>query len=187
MATTADLRVGAVLKYNGEPCLVLESEHRTPGNLRAFYQVKLRNLRTGKTFENRYRSGESIEFLRVERRDYQYLYKDGESFIFMNPENYDQFPVSEAALGEQARFLKEGDSVQIAFNDTEIISADLPQHVNLRVTYTEPGVRGDTATNVSKPATLETGAIIQVPIFVNEGDLLRIDTRTGSYVERVKN
>lgn len=187
MATTADLRVGAVLKYNGEPCLVLESEHRTPGNLRAFYQVKLRNLRTGKTFENRYRSGESIEFLRVERRDYQYLYKDGESFIFMNPENYDQFPVGEAALGEQARFLKEGDSVQIAFNDTEIISADLPQHVNLRVTYTEPGVRGDTATNVSKPATLETGAIIQVPIFVNEGDLLRIDTRTGSYVERVKN
>lgn len=187
MATTADLRVGAVLKYNNEPCLVLESEHRTPGNLRAFYQVKLRNLRTGKTFENRYRSGEGIEFLRVERRDYQYLYKDGESFIFMNPENYDQFPVSEAALGEQARFLKEGDSVQIAFNDTEIISADLPQHVNLKVTYTEPGVRGDTATNVSKPATLETGAIIQVPIFVNEGDMLRIDTRTGSYVERVKN
>lgn len=187
MATTADLRVGAVLRFNGDACLVLESEHRTPGNLRAFYQVKMRNLRSGKTFEQRFRSGETIDLLRVERRDYQYLYKDGESFIFMNPETYDQFPVSEAALGDQARFLKEGDNVQIAFNDTEIVSAELPSHVNLVVTYTEPGVRGDTATNVTKPATLETGAIIQVPIFVNEGDKLRIDTRTGSYIERVKN
>ncbi len=187
MATTADLRVGAVLRFNGDACLVLESEHRTPGNLRAFYQVKMRNLRSGKTFEQRFRSGETIDLLRVERRDYQYLYKDGESFIFMNPETYDQFPVSEAALGEQSRFLKEGDNVQIAFNDTEIVSADLPSHVNLIVTYTEPGVRGDTATNVTKPATLETGAIIQVPIFVNEGDRLRIDTRTGAYIERVKN
>jgi len=172
MATTADLRVGAFLKYNGELCQVLESEHRTPGNLRAFYQVKLRVLRNGKLLENRYRSGETIEFVRVERNDYQYLYRDGESYVFMDVNTYDQIPVDANIVGNAAKLMKENQEV--------------PPHVHLRVTQTEPGVRGDTATNVLKPATVETGAIIQVPIFVNKGDMLRIDTRNGEYVERVK-
>lgn len=187
MATTADLRVGAVLKYNNEPCLVLESQHRTPGNLRAFYQVKLRNLRTGRSFEERFRSGESLEFLRIEKKEFQYLYRDGDSFIFMDQESYDQIPVSEIAVGDAARFLKESGSAFITFNDTEILAVELPPHVNLVVIDTEPGVRGDTASgNVMKPGKLETGATIQIPLFVNTGELIRIDTRTGSYMERVK-
>lgn len=186
MATTADLRPGAVIRFNNELCTVLESEHRTPGNLRAFYQVKMRVMRSGKLLENRFRSGETIEFVRVERNNYQYLYRDGDAYVFMDPNSYEQHFVDGVVVGEAAKFMKEGQEVQLAFNDTTCLSADLPPHVHLRVTATEPGVRGDTATNVLKPATLETGAIISVPIFVNEGDLLRIDTRSGDYIERVK-
>ncbi|MGA1307668.1 MAG: elongation factor P, partial [Candidatus Kapaibacteriota bacterium] len=173
-------------KYNGDLCEVLESEHRTPGNLRAFYQVKLRVLRTGKLLENRYRSGETIEFVRVERNDYQYLYRDGESYVFMDVNTYDQIPVDANIVGNAAKLMKENQAVQLTSDETSVLSVELPPHVHLRVTQTEPGVRGDTATNVLKPATVETGAIIQVPIFVNEGDMLRIDTRNGEYVERVK-
>ncbi len=186
MSTTADLRRGAVIKFNNDPCLVLESEHRTPGNLRAFYQVKMRNLRSGKLLENRFRSGESIDFLRVEKRVFQYLYKDGDSFVFMNNDDYEQISVDPKIVGDVAKFLKEGVNVDISTNEGEVMSVDAPAHVNLRVTHTEPGVRGDTVNNIMKPATLETGAAITVPIFVNEGDLIRIDTATGSYIERVK-
>jgi elongation factor P len=186
MATTADLRIGAVIKFNNDLCTVLESEHRTPGNLRAFYQVKMRNMRTGKLLENRFRSGETIEFVRVDRKNYQYLYKDGESFMFMDVDTYDQIPVDAEIVGDAAKFMKEGQEAQLALNDMTVLSVEIPTHVNLRVVSTEPGLRGDTATNVLKPATLETGAIIGVPIFVNEGDMLRIDTRTSSYMERVK-
>lgn len=186
MATTADLKKGAVLKFNNEPCLILESEHRTPGNLRAFYQVKMRNLRTGKLTETRFRSGETLEFLRVEKREFQFLYKDGDSFVFMDKDNYDQVTVEPKSVGDYAKFLKEGSDAFLTFNDTEILSVEMPAHANLRVVQTEPGVKGDSVNNIMKPATLETGAEIQVPIFVNEGDLLRIDTSTGSYIERVK-
>jgi elongation factor P len=186
MATTADLRKGAVLKFNNEPCLILESEHRTPGNLRAFYQVKMRNLRTGKLTETRFRSGESLEFLRVEKREYQYLYKDGDSFVFMDKDSYEQVTVDPKSVGDYAKYLKEGSDAYLTFNDTEILAVEMPTHVNLRVTQTEPGVKGDSVNNIMKPATLETGAEIQVPIFVNEGDLIRIDTTSASYIERVK-
>lgn len=186
MATTADLRKGAVLKFNNEPCLILESEHRTPGNLRAFYQVKMRNLRTGKLTETRFRSGESLEFLRVEKREYQYLYKDGDSFVFMDKDSYEQVTVDSKSVGDYAKYLKEGSDAYLTFNDTEILAVETPTHVNLRVMQTEPGVKGDSVNNIMKPATLETGAEIQVPIFVNEGDLIRIDTTSASYIERVK-
>ena len=165
---------------------MLESEHRTPGNLRAFYQVKLRVLRTGKLLENRYRSGETIEFVRVEKRDFQYLYRDGDSYVFMDTSSYDQIPVDSIIVGNAAKLMKENQEVQLTFDEVSVLNVELPSHVQLRVVHTEPGVRGDTATNVLKPATVETGASIQVPIFVNEGDLLRIDTRTGEYIERVK-
>lgn len=186
MATTADLRKGAVIKFNNEPCLVLESEHRTPGNLRAFYQVKMRNLRSGKLLENRFRSGETIEFLRVERREFQFLYKDGDDFVFMDNESYEQVTVPPAAVGDGARFLKETMNVEISMNDAEILAVDLPQHVTLRVVQSEPAARGDTVNNVMKPAVLETGATISVPSFVNEGDLIRIESATGTYMDRVK-
>ncbi len=186
MGTTSDLRPGAVIKYNGENCQVLESEHRTPGNLRAFYQVKLRNLRTGKLLENRFRSGESIDFVRVERHNYQFLYKEGENFIFMNNENYEQIPVEAAIIGNAVNFLKENQEVQIAFEETQVLSLEMPPTVSLRIIHTEPGLKGDTATNVLKPSTVETGASVSVPLFINEGDLIKVDTRTGSYLERVK-
>jgi len=180
------LRPGAVIKYNGELCVVLESEHRTPGNLRAFYQVKMRVQRTGKLLENRFRSGESIEFIRVERRTYQYLYRDGNSLYFMNLADYEQIPVDSELVGDSVKFLKENEEVQLAMVDGTVIGVELPPHVNLLVTHTEPGLKGDTATNVMKPAVVETGASIQVPLFINENDVVRIDSRTGAYIERVK-
>jgi len=184
--TTSDLRPGSVINFNGEMHVVLESEHRTPGNLRAFYQVKMRNMRTGKLCENRFRSGESIEFIRVEKHEYQYLYRDGETLFFMDMNSYEQIPVDSSALGPEADYLTENQDVMLAFVNEKVISVEIPQHVNLRIIHTEPGLKGDTATNVLKPATLESGATVQVPLFINEGDVIRIDTKTGGYIERVK-
>lgn len=187
MATTADLRVGAVIRHNGELCVVLESIHRTPGNLRAFYQVKMRVIKTGKLREERFRSGETIEFVRVETRNFQYLYKDSDMFMFMDQESYDQIPVPAEIVGDGAKFMKEGMEVQIARDEADnVVQVTMPNHVAVRVIATEPGVRGDTATNVLKPATVETGATVMVPLFVNEGDLIRVDTANGSYMDRVK-
>jgi len=187
MATTDDLRVGAVIRHNGELCVVLESIHRTPGNLRAFYQVKMRVIKTGKLREERFRSGETIEFVRVETRNFQYLYKDSDMFMFMDQESYDQIPVPAEIVGDGAKFMKEGMEVQIARDEADnVVQVTMPNHVAVRVTATEPGVRGDTATNVLKPATVETGATVMVPLFVNEGDLIRVDTANGSYMDRVK-
>ncbi len=184
--STSDLRPGAIIIFNGEMNTVLESEHRTPGNLRAFYQVKMRNLRTGKTYENRFRSGESIEFVRVEKKDYQYLYADGNTLFFMDMQTFDQIPVDMELVGDAFKFLKENQDVTLAFVDNQVIFVELPPHVNLEIVHTEPGLKGDTATNVLKPATVESGAEVQVPLFINEGDFIRVDTRTGQYIERVK-
>jgi elongation factor P len=146
----------------------------------------MRNMKTGRLSEYRFRSGESIEFVYVERKNYQYLYRDGNTFYFMDMETFEQIPLDEDLVGNAVNFLTENQEVQINFVDGQPIGVELPPHVNLRVVQTEPGVRGDTATNVLKPAVLESGYTIQVPIFVNEGDLIRVDTRTGEYVERVK-
>ncbi|MCO6465747.1 MAG: elongation factor P [Bradyrhizobiaceae bacterium] len=187
MATTADLRIGAVIRFNGELCVVLESIHRTPGNLRAFYQVKMRVIKTGKLKEERFRSGETIEFVRVETNNFQYLYRDADLFMFMDTNTYDQIPVPADLVGDGAKFLKEGMEVQIGRDEEgNVVTLTVPPHVTLRVEHTEPGVRGDTATNVLKPATVETGAQVSVPLFVNEGDLIRVDTATGNYLDRVK-
>jgi elongation factor P len=186
MGSTADLRPGAFILFNNEICQVLESEHRTPGNLRAFYQVKMRNLKSGKMLENRYRSGESIDFLRIEKHNYQYIYRDGTTLHFMNMENYEQIPVEADLVGDSVNYLKENQDVQIIFEGVNILGVDLPSHVNLRIVTTDPGYKGDTATNVLKPAVVETGATVQVPLFINEGDLVRVDSKNGAYVERVK-
>jgi elongation factor P len=187
MATTADFRVGMVIKYNGELHRIDEFIHRTPGNLRAFVQAKLRNLRNGRVTENRFRSGEEVEEVRVEQKEFQYLYHDGASYQFMDKESYEQMPVEEKALGDAAKFLKEGETVQLMLVGMDVIGSEVPPNVELKVVETVPGVRGDSATGSTKPAKVETGATVNVPLFINEGDVIRVDTRSGAYLERVKN
>ncbi len=187
MATTADFRIGMVIRFNGELHRIEEYIHRTPGNLRAFVQAKLRSLKSGRVTETRFRSGEEVEEVRVEQKEFQYLFHDGASFQFMDKESYEQIPVDEKALGEGAQFLKEGETVQLQMVGMDIVAAEIPFNVELKVIETVPGVRGDTATGAQKPAKVETGATVNVPLFINEGDIIRVDTRSGKYLERVNN
>jgi elongation factor P len=186
MANTGDLFKGAFIKHNNELCQVMEYQHRTPGNLRAFYQVVLRNVKTGKQMEHRFRAGESVEMIRVEFKEMQYLYKDGTSLVVMDPETFDQVYIEESLVGDAAKFLKEEMMLKLSFEGDVAIGAEAPTFVILEITYAEPGVKGDTATNTLKPATLDNGAQVMVPLFVNVGDKVKVDTRTGDYVERVK-
>lgn len=186
MANTGDVKVGSILRYNGELCLVTEFQHRTPGNLRAFYQAKMKNLKTGKVVENRFRSGEEVEIARVEFKEMQFIYPEGEHMVVMDNDTFDQVHIPTEMFGENAKLLKEGMMVKVAFESDNPIVAEPPTFVELEVTYTEPGVRGDTATNTLKPATVETGAIVNVPLFVNQGEVIKIDTRDWSYVGKVK-
>jgi|SRR6185437_9330307 len=186
MATTSDLSKGAFLRYNNELVVVLEYEHRTPGNLRAFYQVKMRNIRSGKLVENRFRAGEEITLVRVETRNYQYLYKEGNTLVCMDIESYEQVNVPEELFGDSLKFMKEGMNVILSFDGDTPVYAEPQKSVELEVTYTEPGMKGDTATKTLKPATLETGAIIKVPLFIEIGEKIRVDTSTGDYMDRVK-
>jgi elongation factor P len=187
MATISDLSKGNYVRYNGEVMQIEELLHRTPGNLRAFYQVKMRNVRNGKVAENRFRPGDEIEILRVETKEYQYLYADGDSLVCMDNQTFDQIYLDKALLGDAANYIKEEVTLLIAFeNGTTPITAEAPAHVVLQVEYTEPGVQGDTATRTLKPAKMENGVEIRVPLFINTGEKIKIDTRTGAYVERVK-
>ena len=186
MADTGDINIGSVIRFNGELYQITEYQHRTPGNLRAFYQAKMRNLVNGKQTENRFRAGEMVEVARVEYKMMQYLYKDGEHLVLMDNETFEQVYISEAMVGASTKFLKEEMLLKVAFEGDNPILAEPPTFVELLITYSEPGVKGDTATNTLKTATLETGAIVNVPLFVNEGEKIKVDTRTGTYVERVK-
>jgi elongation factor P len=187
MATVSDLNKGNYMRYNGEVVQVEELLHRTPGNLRAFYQIKMRNVRNGKVAENRFRPGDEVEILRVETKEYQYLYADGNSLVCMDSETFEQIYLDKALLGDSAKFIKEEMILLIAFeNGTNPITAEAPSHVTMEVKYTEPGLAGDTATRTLKPATLENGAEVRVPLFVNAGEKVKVDTRTGEYIERVK-
>jgi len=186
MADTGDINVGSVIRMNGELMQIMEWQHRTPGNLRAFYQARMRNLINGKQIENRFRSGETVEVVRVEYKQMQFIYVEGEFAVVMDNESYEQIHVPMILFGDSAQFLKEGMEVKISFEGDNVILAEAPTFVVCEITYTEPGVKGDTATNTLKPATLDTGAKVNVPLFCNEGDLVKVDTRTASYVERVK-
>jgi elongation factor P len=186
MANTGDLFRGCFIKHNNELCQVMEYQHRTPGNLRAFYQVVLKNVKSGKQMEHRYRAGESVEMVRIEFKEMQYLYKDGNSLVLMDPESYDQIYVEESIFGNASQFLKEEMIVKVSFEGDTCIGGEAPTFVILEVTYTEPGLKGDTATNTLKPAKLDNGAEVRVPLFCNVGDKVKVDTRTGEYVERVK-
>jgi elongation factor P len=186
MATTSDIHLGSVIRFNGELCIITEYQHRTPGNLRAFYQAKMKNVKTGKSAEYRFRSGEEVELIRLEYKELQYIYKEGEHLVCMDNETYEQVHIPADLFGDNARFLKEEMIVKVAFEGDTPIIGDVPTFVELEITYTEPGERGNTATNTLKAATLETGAVVQVPLFVNIGEVIKIDTRTSAYCGKVK-
>lgn len=187
MSTASDLSVGQFIRHNGELVQITEYIHRTPGNLRAFYQAKMKNVKSGKAVENRFNPGEKVDIIRVEVRELSYLYKEDNMLVCMDNETFEQYNIDEAYFGDAAKFLTEGLVVLVSFEEGDNpIGAQPPTHVELEVTYTEPGVKGDTATNTLKPATLSTGAEIMVPLFVDMNDKIKIDLRTISYVERVK-
>ena len=187
MGNTADIRKGLTIRFNNDIYSVVEFLHVKPGKGAAFVRTKLKSVSTGKVLDNTFPTSAKLDIVRVERRQYQYLYREGDSYVMMETETYEQIPVLEEKM-PNAKFIKEGDMVEILFNtaDDNILTVDLPQTVVLEVTYTEPGIKGDTATNTLKPATVETGAEVRVPLFINNGDFVKIDTASGSYMERVK-
>jgi elongation factor P len=187
MATTQDFRNGLVIEFNNDLYTIVQFQHVKPGKGPAFVRTKLKNIKTGRVIDNTFSSGVKINIARIERRPYQYLYKDDMGYNFMHMETYEQISVPEYLI-ENHEFLKEGHGVEIVVHaDTEnILSVDLPPFVIMEITYSEPGLRGDTATNTLKPAKIETGATIMVPLFVNTGDKIKVDTRDKTYVERVK-
>ncbi|MBK9759514.1 MAG: elongation factor P [Flavobacteriales bacterium] len=186
MASTADVNIGSYIRFNNDICQIMEWQHRTPGNLRAFYQGKMRNLRNGKLNEHRWRSGEPMEVLRVEIHELQYLYREGDNLVLMNPNSFEQLYVPAALFGEAMGFMKEEMIMQVGFESDVAIFARPPKVVELEVTYTENIVKGDTSNKVMKTAKLETGVEINVPSFVDIGTVVRIDTETGEYLDRVK-
>ncbi|MBT8232856.1 MAG: elongation factor P [Saprospiraceae bacterium] len=187
MASTADIKNGLCMVFNHDIYKVVEFLHVKPGKGPAFVRTKLKSLTNGKVVDQTFPSGHKLEVVRVERRKYQFLYKDGDDYHFMNNENYEQMMI-EGKMIDNGDLLKDGENVEILFHAAEErpLTIDLPQYVILTVTYTEPGQKGNTATNVTKPATVETGAEVKVPIFINEGDKIKIDTKSRSYSERVK-
>jgi elongation factor P len=187
MATTQDFKNGLVIEYNNDLYIIVQFQHVKPGKGPAFVRTKLKSLKNGRVIENTFSSGVKVNVARVERRPYQYLYKDDMGYYFMHLETYEQITVTEDMI-ENHQFLKDGQNVEIVVHaDTEnILSVDLPPFVVMEVVYSEPGVKGDTATNTLKPAKIETGATVMVPLFVNTGDKIKVDTRDSSYVERVK-
>jgi elongation factor P len=187
MATTADIRNGMCIDMDGQYYFVIEFLHVKPGKGAAFVRTKLRNVTTGRVIDRTFNAGVKLDEVRIERRPYQFLYKDDMGYNFMNTETYEQISIAGDVI-EGVAFLKEGDhvEVQVHAESETILTAELPQNVVLEITYTEPGMKGDTATNTLKPATVETGAEIRVPLFINTGEKVKIDTRTGDYIERVR-
>lgn len=187
MATTSDIRNGLCIKYNNDIFKVVEFLHVKPGKGPAFVRTKMKSLTTGRVLDNTFPSGRKLDEVRVETQKFQFLYPEGDSFHFMNNEDYNQITLQKSIL-DAPDLLKEGQIVTVIFNaDDEMpLSVDMPASVVLEITHTEPGVKGNTATNATKPATVETGATINVPLFINEGDKVKVDTVKGAYLERVK-
>lgn len=181
---TSDLKKGLKILHNGQPFSVVDFQHVKPGKGNQFTRTKIRNLHTGSVLDVTFRSGEKIEDPEVEDRTMSFLYSDGEGYHFMDTKTYDQVAITEEGIGDMKNFLLPEMQVDVIIWKGRPINVELPQHVELEITYCEPGVRGDTATNVTKPATVETGATINVPLFINTGDKIKVDTATGSYIER---
>ena len=186
MADTSDFRNGLIIRYKNDLYSIAEFQHVKPGKGGAFVRSTLKNLRTGKVLDNTFRAGESVEVVRVERRKYQYLFREGDFLVCMDNETYEQLSVAVKLIGEGIKFLKESEELEILFSGDEIVTVEPPIFAYLKVTSTEPGFKGNTATGALKPAKLETGSTINVPLFVDVNDVLKVDTRIGEYVERVK-
>lgn len=184
MPAANDIRKGQVIKFNNEAHLVMETQHRTPGNLRAFVQIKMRNLRYGKALDQRFASTETIEVLPTDRKTLEFSYADRGTYAFMDPSTFEQIELTEAQLGDVTHFLAPGGKVDVLFVDERPLSVDLPSSVTLKIVESAEGIKGDTASNVQKPAKLETGLVVQVPLFIKEGELIRVNTADGSYLGR---
>ena len=186
MPTIYDFRKGLKIEINGEPFVIVDYEHVKPGKGAAFARARIKSLITGNTRDQTFRASDRIDGADVEERQMQYLYHDGERYCFMDNETYEQFLLTADQIGESKGFLKENVEALVLYHDKKPIGIELPIFVELTITETQPGVRGDTASGGTKPAVVETGATVQVPLFLNEGDIVKIDTRTGEYIERVK-
>ena len=185
MATTNDIKNGSVLNIDGQLWNVIEFQHVKPGKGGAFVRTKLKSVLSGKVVDRTFNAGTKIDFATVDRRDFQYLYKDGDGFVFMDTADYDQVTVPSAVVGDAANYMLENQNVQVAMHEGEALYVELPTSVVLEVTYTEPGLQGDRSSAGTKPATLETGHEIQVPLFLEQGTRVKVDTRDGSYLGRV--
>jgi elongation factor P len=184
--TTSEIRSGMKVLLDGDPFAIVDNEFVKPGKGQAFNRIKVRNLKTGRTIERTFRSGESLEAADVMDVDMQYLYTDGDFFHFMVPDNFEQYTASKESLGDGAQWLKDGMSCIVTLWNNVPLVVTPPAHVELKIVETDPGLRGDTATGGQKPAKLETGAVVRVPLFLSEGDIVRVDTRTGEYLSRGK-
>lgn len=185
MLETSEFRKNLKIEIDGHPYIIVEANHVKPGKGVAFVKTKYKSLLTGGVFEKNFRSGEKVEKPDLQEREMAYLYKDGDHWVFMDNTNYEQVSLSDDQLGDAAQYIKENTTADILFHNETAISIELPTFVELLVAQTDPGVKGDTASGGSKPATLETGAVVLVPLYLNEGELVKIDTRTGDFVERV--
>jgi elongation factor P len=182
---TSQFRNGLKIELDGEPFVIVYFQHVKPGKGGAFVRTKVKNLRTGRLLDRRFRAGEKVEVADIDDRKMQFLYRDGEQLVFMDSDSYDQIPFSSEQVGEAKKYLLENLVVDVLFWRGQPINIELPAFIEATVTHCEPGMKGDTASGATKPATLETGAVVQVPLFVKEGERIRVDTRTGAYVERV--
>ncbi|MBV9998377.1 MAG: elongation factor P [Verrucomicrobia bacterium] len=184
MPAANDLRKGMAIRYNGDVTVVLDVQHRTPGNLRAFVQATLRSIRTGKSSNVRFGSTETVELVEVNRRKLEYSYKDQDGYVFMDPDTYESETLRPELLQNSADYLIENLAVEVLYAEGKPVAVELPSSVGLKVVESAEGLRGDSATNVQKPAKLETGKVVQVPLFIKEGEVIKIDTRTGAYMGR---
>lgn len=184
MISTNDFRTGLTIEIDGDVFQVVDFQHVKPGKGAAFVRCKIRNIRTGAVVERTFNAGEKLPRARIDRREFQYLYNDGSAFNFMDMESYDQTNLTAEQLGDATKYLKENMVINVLLYQDKPIGVDLPNYVELEVTETAPGIKGDTASGGSKPATLETGYVVQVPFFINAGDVLQIDTRSGQYIKR---
>ncbi len=184
MISTNDFRTGVTIELNGDIFTVVDFQHVKPGKGAAFVRSKLRNIRTGATVEQTFRAGEKVAKAHLEKKSMQYLYNDGESYVVMDNDTYEQLNLQKQHFDGGEKFLKDNMIINVLMFGSEIIGVEMPIHVELKVTETEPGIKGDTATGASKNATLESGVVVQVPLFIEEGNVLKIDTRTGNYIER---
>ena len=185
MISAGDFRNGVTIEFEGNIYQIIEFQHVKPGKGAAFVRTKLKNIKSGGVVEKTFRPTEKCEKAHIERKDMQYLYNDGDLYYFMDPETYDQIPLNKAAIGDALKFVKENEMVKVCSHNGNVFAIEPPLFVELTITDTEPGFKGDTATGASKPATVETGATVSVPLFVNTGDVIKIDTRTGEYLSRV--